>query len=307
MTTTAPVPLLTAATPREWLATHLVAHQAAHDEDGGSPDRTWITLDELLADGAAALRAAHARLVTDGATPQAAAKWLVSWFAGRLADAVGHTWASAASALLVRPDAVRFRLHPDRWPDRADPGPVPVAVAPGHPWAGQEGVAVRDADALADAAVAALTAATTPVVEACRTLARVGRPALWAEVADGFGLAVLFRLDVPVDPAAVDRLRRALDSPVRPWRKVPSLRVARESDGPVYLGRKGGCCLAYQCDAPGEPDPAALPERERAYHERFPRRADEPRYCSTCSLRDLAGCEERQLFWWAQERAAHRG
>jgi len=42
----------------------------------------------------------------------------------------------------------------------------------------------------------------------------------------------------------------------------------------------------------------------RAYRERFPSRPDEPRYCSTCSLRDLVDCEDRQRFWLEQERAA---
>ncbi len=66
-----------------------------------------------------------------------------------------------------------------------------------------------------------------------------------------------------------------------------------------------GCCLASRCllEEPDEP----LTGRPRAYRERFPPRPDEPRYCSTCSLRDLSGCEERPLFRLAQERAAHPG
>jgi hypothetical protein len=79
--------------------------------------------------------------------------------------------------------------------------------------------------------------------------------------------------------------------------------VATTPDGPAYLGRKGGCCLAYQCPTEPEPDPGTLDDRERAHHERFPPHPDRPRYCSTCSLRDLDDCEERQLFWLQQERA----
>jgi hypothetical protein len=68
--------------------------------------------------------------------------------------------------------------------------------------------------------------------------------------------------------------------------------------------RGGGCCLAYQCPPDAEPDAEPADDRERAYRERFPVRPDEPRYCSTCSLRDLTDCEDRQLFWLLQERAA---
>lgn len=297
-------PLLTAATPQDWLDTHLAAHRS--DEHAGPGPHRWVGVADLLADDAALLHRAHARMVADDATPPAAAaKWLTGWFAGGLADAVGFVYAAASAALLVRPGSARFQLHPDGWPVRVDPGPAPVAVTAGHPWAGQLGVQIAADDAaLAAAAVAALTAAAAPVVEACRGLARVGRSALWAEVADGFGLPVLHQLDLPVDAGVVERLQEAVRTPARPWRKVPELRAARTGDGWTYLGRKGGCCLAYQCPEGPPPDPADLDVRERSYRERFPDGPDEPRYCSTCSLRDLAGCEERQLFWLEQERAA---
>ena len=299
-----PAPVLRAATPREWIVTHLSAHQAAHDDEPPAGEPRWVTSGDLVADGATVLRRAHARLVADdGASPAAAAKWLAGWFAGGLADAAGFVYATGGAALLVDGAGVRFRLHPDGWPDRCDVGTPAVAVAPDHPWAGLPGVRVVAGDAeLAQVAVAAVTAAADPLVEACRTLAKVGRAALWAEVADGFGLPVLHQLDVPVDPDVVRRLRQALRAPGRPWRKVPDLRVAHTPDGPAYLGRKGGCCLAYQ--SPEEAaDDADLDARHRAYRERFPEKDGEPRYCSTCSLRDLAGCEERQVFWLEQERA----
>lgn len=300
------VPLLTAATPADWLATHLVAQQSAHDEPG-EPDgeRRWVDVAELLADDAAPLRRAHARLLAqDDAPPAAAAKWLASWFAGGLAGAVGFVYGAAAAALLVEPGATRFRLHPDGWPDRCDPGPVRAAVVAGHPWTGQDGVrVVADDAALADLAMAALTVAATPIVAACRTLAKVGLPALWAEVGDAFGLTLLHQPDLPVDPTAADRLRRATSAPGRPWRRSPDLRAILAPVGPAYLGRKAGCCLAYRCPEGPEPDPAELDGRERAYRERFPPQPGAPRYCSTCSLRDLPGCEERQLFWLEQERA----
>jgi len=241
---------------------HLAAHQAAHDEEGGPAERSW------------------------------------------LADAVGFAYATASAALLLRPGAARFRRHPDGWPDRIELGELSVAVAAGHPWAGQDGVQVVEDAQLAAVAVGALTAAAEPIVAACRGLARVGRTALWAEVADGFGLPVLFQLDLPVDPVVAQRLQEAVRTPGRPWRQVPHLRAAATELGRTYFGRKAGCCLAYRCRTADEPDPATLTERQRAHRERFPRRPDEPRYCSTCSLRDLGGCKQRQLFWLEQERAA---
>jgi hypothetical protein len=60
--------------------------------------------------------------------------------------------------------------------------------------------------------------------------------------------------------------------------------------------------LAYQRPAEPDPEPDLLDDRERAYRERFPPR--EPRYCSTCSLRDVADCEDRQRFWLQQERVS---
>ncbi|MGE3288443.1 MAG: hypothetical protein AB7J32_20420 [Pseudonocardia sp.] len=302
-------PLLPAATPRRWLETHLAAHQAAHDADGpgAAPVRRWTGVAALLGDDAAALHEIHADLVADGASPAAAAKWLASWFAGGIADIVGFVFATASAALLVRPGRARFRLDADGRPDRVDPGQATVAVPEGHPWAELPDVeVVPDDGALAEAAVGALTVTAEPIVEACRCLARVGRPALWVEVGDRFGLPVLHQIDLPVDAAVADRMQYAVRTPARPWRKVADLRVADTPDGWTYLGRKGGCCLAYQSGEPDETAEAPLSEQARAYRARFPRRPGTPAYCSTCSLRDWPGCEERQVFWLAQERAARR-
>ena len=273
--------LLHAPTPHDWLATHRPVDE--------QPGHAWLTGPDLLTTG---LRAAHARLCADAVPPVPAAKWVVSWYAGGLAETVGFMLALADAAPLADLGRTRWRLHPDGWPELVDPGQVPVVVPAGHPWAGRPDThTVPDPRAVAVAAVRALVAAAGEVVEVGRTLARVGRTALWAEVADGLGLPLLHQPELPADPAAVDRLRTALALPGVPWRKRPDLRV----DGGLYLGRKGGCCLNYQCPPDPEPDPATLDERDRAYGERFP--PDEPRYCSTCSLRDLADCEERQRFW----------
>ncbi|MBL8927547.1 MAG: hypothetical protein JNM77_15140 [Pseudonocardia sp.] len=276
--------LLYAPTPRDWLATH------GSVDLGG--DGRWLSGPELVADG---LRAAHARLCAEDVPSVPAAKWVVAWYAGGLAETVGFMLALADAAPLVDLGRTRWRQHPDGWPELVDPGPVPVVVPVGHPWAGRPDTFT--APDVAAVAVRALVAAAGEVVEVGRMLARVGRTALWAEVADGLGLPLLHRPELPVDQVAVERLRAALALPGVPWRKRPDLRA----DGGLYLGRKGGCCLSYQCPPDPEPDPATLDERDRAYRERFP---PEPRaYCSTCSLRDLADCEERQRFWVASAPA----
>lgn len=297
-------PLLTAATPREWLVRH--AERRSGPVDGDDPESTPVTAEELLGDGARSLRAVHAGLCEDGVPPAAAAKWVVSWFAGSGAGTVGIMLAFAAAAPVADLDRMRWRVDADGWPEYADPGEVPVLVDAAHPWAGlPESRTVAGERAVVAGAIPALVAAVEPIVEAGRGLARVGRTALWAEVADELGLPVLHDVDLPVDDAAVRRLRLAVHAPGVPWRKRPDLRIDPTGHPPAYLGRKGGCCLNYRCPPDPEPDPDGLDERERAYRERFPP-LDEPRYCSTCSLRDRDDCEDRQRFWLHQERAARQ-
>lgn len=298
--------LLAAATPQAWLSTHLPAHFTRHDTDSPPDlDHQWFPAAALLADDAAFLRRTHARLcANDGATPAAAAKWVAGWFPGALADAVGFTLATAAAALLLDGGAVRWRMNPGGWPDLVDPAGSSVAVAAGHPWSGLPGVlTLADDVEVAALAVSTLNAVCEPLVLACRRLARVGANALWAEVADRFGLAMLFDRDLPVQPDAVRRVRLGLAAADARWRQTPDLRVSDVDGRPEYLGRKAGCCLAYQCPPGPEFDLHALEEKDRAYYTRFPP-STEPRYCSTCSLRDLADCEDRLSLWMTLERGA---
>ncbi len=74
----------------------------------------------------------------------------------------------------------------------------------------------------------------------------------------------------------------------------------------MYLGQKGGCCLAYQrpeveATATGEAD---MDDEMREYSARFPRETGEKRVCTTCSLRDPQGCADRQMWWLEQHRRA---
>jgi hypothetical protein len=133
----------------------------------------------------------------------------------------------------------------------------------------------------------------------------VGRRALWAEIADAFGTALAFDPHLPVDPAALARLDAALDAPTAPWGKRPRLGIGDSDAGPLYLMQRAGCCLAYQGqDEAPLPSPDELTPDLRAYREAFPISPGEPRYCSTCSLRDPADCDARRTFWVERQRAA---
>jgi len=297
-------PLLLAPTPREWLDTHLEQHVAVLGAAGADDDRTWVAAQLLLADDAAVLRAAHARILADGGTPQMAAKWLVAWTAGKTADLVGFVLATGGAGLLAGTGRLRWRLHPDGWVDRASLAGCTVLVAEGHPWAGQDGVEVAADEAEVDSrTVDSLVRAVRPVVDAIRGLARVGARSMWAEVADGIGLSTTYQPHLPVRGDVLPRLRSALTAPGSPWRVSPTLRTATAPWGQVYVGQKGGCCLAYQRPDTSEAVPEAdLTPAMREYLALFPRETGSARVCSTCSLRDAQGCTDRQLWWLRHQR-----
>ena len=292
----APRVLLPAPSGQAWLRTHLAEHLGAHADGEPSAEREWLAPADLQARKLAELHAFH---VAAGATSQAAAKWLGGWFAGGLGDPVGFTLAYASAALLFDLDAVRWRMHRDQWPERVEIDSPRLAVAADHPWAGEDGVTVLPSqDAVRKAALATVLTVGSPIVGACLTLARVGVRAMWAEIGDGFGLALVHRPELPVVESAADELRRALELPAAPWRARPTLTVADTLVGPAYLGRRGGCCLAYQCT---EPEPESAADERDAYHsayrERFPHPEGTPAYCTTCSLRPAEEVAARQRFW----------
>lgn len=261
--------VLTAASPSAWLATHLAARYDATE------DPRWWTLRDLLVADAAALRALHTRLcVRDGVPPRAAANYLAAWVGGALADAIGFSLATAEAGFVAHPAHVRWRREPEGWIDGIDLGAPQVLVGSGHRWAGQPGVeVVADPAKLRTRTVAALVEVLRPVIDALHGLARVGRVGLWNEVGDGLGMALAFQRRVPALPELVDTLAAAVRTPGAPWRARPSLRIADSHIGAVYVGQKGGCCLAYT------------------------RAPDEPQYCSTCRFRTPDDCQARQLRW----------
>ncbi|WP_380164914.1 hypothetical protein [Jannaschia sp. R86511] len=301
------LPPLLAGTPAAWLATHLEGHLARHEtEPVDAAERTWVQAPAVLADDAAFLRAAHRRILADdGGTAQMAAKWLVGWTAGTVADAVGFVLATGGAGVLADTAPLRWRLHPDGWVDRVSLDGCRVLVAPGHPWAGRDDVeVVADEAELVARTVDSLVRAVRPVVDALRGVARVGARSLWAEVADGIGMSPTYQPDLPVRDDVVARLRAALTAPGAPWRVSPTVRTASAPWGPVYLGQKGGCCLAYQRPQPDVvlPDEAELSDELREYYARFPPETGAKRVCTTCSLRDPQGCADRQLWWLGQNR-----
>lgn len=305
-------PLLPAATPQEWCAVHLDHLMRVYDEPGfDETERVWLSIDDLFADDHAHLARVHKKIRTDdGSSAAAATKWVAVWYAGRLAHAVGLLHAFAGAGVVVSPDQVRFGLHPDGSTQLVDLGDVEVVVLDGHPWGGLLGVTtVADNAALDERVVSSLVAAARPILDAARRLGKVGLRALWAEIADELALTGIYRLDVPVDDAVVRRTHALLRDPSAPWRTLPDLHIAADTTESSYVGRKGGCCLAFQNTVHGltEADEAgaavaATDERTRVWNARFPPEPQAVAYCGCCSLRDLTDCQERQLFWLAQER-----
>jgi hypothetical protein len=110
------------------------------------------------------------------------------------------------------------------------------------------------------------------------------------------GTAVVLSPSIPVEQDVVDSLAAAVRTRGAPWTNYPTLRIADAVLGSVYVAQKGGCCLAYTRPPEPAPTPGQLGDPNRSYLERFPLEPDR-RYCTTCSLRDFADCEARQLFW----------
>lgn len=288
--------------PGCFLGERLVEHFARLEKDH-APDPgacRWHSAAAVLADQADLIERQRGRLTGEQAVPPpAAAKYLAEWYGGSLGRAVGLVYALAGAGLLV--DAsVRWREHPVGWVDRVDVAGCSVAVVAEHPWAGLDGVLVLEDDAAVRAAVVrALVEVLTPVLAACRAGARVGWASVWAEVGDSVGLALTHcTYPVPEASLAVEPLRRLVRTDGAPWRKLPEAWMGTTAQGELFMGRKGGCCLAYTADhQPADPDDPDLDDFYQAWLRRFPENGSDPGYCSTCSFRDLPDVEARQRFW----------
>lgn len=286
--------------PVSWLPETLAARRAEWDEPFVSPVRS-ASLAEVLAHSGALLAHQHQALVADGVPPKAAATYLAGWFGGGLAESIGVGLAGAGAAFCADADQVRFDLHAEGWPQEVRPGGA-IVVDASHPWAGRPGVeVVEDPFAVLDRAVRSLVQVATPIIDACRALAPVGRVGLWNEVGDALACVLSYQSFLPADATALVVLDAAVSWPGPPWKARPRLGfAASELLGPVAVAQKGGCCLAYtrdrSCDdhhgGDGEPDPEQV-----ARDDRFPDHPAQPSYCSTCSFRDPADCDARQVLW----------
>lgn len=286
--------LLSSPTPAAFIATHLERRQVKDDvaEDG---EGRWVSVVELLADDARALRDVHAGLIRSGTAPKAAANYVAGWFGGLLAGAVGYAHATSDAGLLVD-ESVRWRLHPGGWPDRVDVSQARVVVPPGHAWTGLPGVAVTDLGDVRRRTVHALVETLDPTIEVVRSLATVGRGSLWAEVADGLGTATAGCPELAAGARTIAPLEALLEVPGAPWRAKPSLWCASSDCGDLVVGQKGGCCLAYLNSRVAQ-DGVDLDGDYGRFMSRFPRVADEPAYCSTCRFRTPEDVEARLVFW----------
>ncbi|PWJ47722.1 hypothetical protein SAMN06264364_13525 [Quadrisphaera granulorum] len=290
--------------PQEWWEGRFEEHQARHDElhDVGL-DGTWADLADLLKPGA--LQALHGRIVVaENAPANTAAKWALTWTVGPVAAAVGYAWATTGAGVLAGTGSCRLRFNPGGWPERVDLRGSTILVPNGHAWAECPGVEVAPVEELLRRTRDALVAVASPFVTALRPLGKVGATSLWAEVADDVGLCLTHAPGLDVTDDMVSRLAALLDLPGSPWKARPDVRAAPVEGGRGCLARKAGCCLAYlvpeetRTDDDGDP-----PARHQAWAARFPAASDpKPRTCSTCSLRELADCEERQRAWFEIDR-----
>lgn len=275
------------------MATHLAdfttydQYRAADD-----PPSEWRSLAGLLADDGRALRGWHAALVGAGTPADVAAISVLGRVASPLAAAVGFAHAYAAAAVVADPAGVRLRFHPRGWNDAVDLGRPAVSVAAGHPWHALPGViGLPDDRSVADAAVSGLVALVAPVVEICRTMARVGRAGLWNEVGDGATANVLaYEVARPVTEVVVERVRLLGASRHAPWRARAATWVGSAAGQPVYFAHRGGCCLAY---------------REHSMEQGGDDLGDGP-WCATCSLRTRADAERLQRAWLDETLAERR-
>ena len=286
-----------------WCRAELAALTAPENPGEDGPVRP-LTRAQILADDAAVLRSAHRRLTDLDVTPQAAATYISGWFNGGVGRIVSLGLATAGAGLLLDPDALVFDVVEEKWPEQIHPGRVRAVVAPGHRWAGSPGVEVVGAEEVLPRTMAALIEVLTPMVAACRGLARVSRVGLWDQVADGVVCDLAHREGLQVTPLAEEVVEAAVALAGMPWKARPRLVWAHsEVLGRVLVAQKGGCCLAFTNKREPAPE-CELSPAMLAYRERFGVDRPGKRYCSTCPFRDTAEVVERRVAW-AEIRHQH--
>lgn len=296
-------PVLTAETPSAWLADHLAGRYDLDADHGDEPALVrpgWTGLIELI--DAGVIGEVHSRLVADGKTPKVASTYLAGWFGASIAEAIGFGLAAGGAGFVTTPASLRVHVHEGGWVDAVELGDAHTVVTTGHPWAGQGGVEVVTPEEVITRSVHALVEACAPIVDACHSLATVGRAGLWNEIGDSLGSSLAYQSCVTPTPAMLAVLDAAVRAPGVPWPAKPSLRFAHSDVvGPVHVAQKGGCCLAYTIEHPAEDEEN---EALRAFRERFPLDDGSPRYCGTCSFRAPEDCDARRLFWLERDALA---
>jgi hypothetical protein len=286
-----------------WCRDELAALTAPETPGEDGPVRP-LSYAAVLADDAAVLRSAHRRLTGLDVTPQAAATYISGWFNGGVGRLVSLGLATAGAGLLLDPRELVFDVVEDRWPEQIHPGRVRAVVAPGHRWAGGPGVEVVDVDEVLPRTMTALVEVLTPLVEACRGLARVSRVGLWDQVADGLVCDLAQREGMHVTPLAEEVALAAVAIAGMPWKARPRLVWAHsEVLGRMLVAQKGGCCLAFTNKREPTPESELSPAL-LAYRQRFGIDRPGKRYCTTCPFRDTAEVVERRVAW-AEIRHRH--
>lgn len=252
-------------------------------------------VDDLVAGDAAVLRQLHASTCERfGAPADTAATFLVIWTMGAVANAVGATWALADAGLVVDPTTLRFVPGDDVPVAGVHLGDVTAIVDATHPWAGAPRVeVVPDRAERRDRVMAALVAASDPLVEAVHRIVRVGRAGLWNQVGDGLVDWLAYRTSPPVTDAITGAARELATAPARRWKATAAAWTMAAASGRAFAVQKGGCCLEYRFATADD----YSGEDGAAFVDAFPVRPGERITCGTCSLRDRHDAEARQRFW----------
>jgi hypothetical protein len=271
--------------------------------EAGEEPPVPVSLDDLL--GRGGLEASFDRFVADGVPSQTVATYLAGWYAGGVASLVGLGLAAGRAGFCFDAASVRWYVHTAGWVGTIEATPHHVVVDRDHPWGGRAGiVSVDDLDAATSRSVAWMIELVRPIIEACRSLTRVGAVGLWNEVGDALGSVLSYQTAIEPTDDRVAILERAVDVAGRPWRARPRLWFVDSNElGRLHVIQKGGCCLAYrEPHEPQDADDPSIDAEHRAYLERFPVEPGEPWYCSTCSFREPATVADRQVFWHERHR-----
>ena len=245
----------------------------------GTDRRSWVRLDERLADGPgldAWVRAEQD--ATASGHRDLAGALIVYRLAGHLAEMAVGCLVDQRRALPVTPATVALRFGDAARLDEMAVTPPAVWVLPDDPDAGAPGTEVAPSrDALRAVAAGGLVATFGPVADALRVRAPFGRRGMWGTLADHIGEIAVRRAreqrgDVEAGWAAAGRLIDAVAARAPAPLTRPQRQVVPTAAGPQTVVAKGTCCLIYKAGAPPADRGAAA-------------RRIGPAACTSCPLR----------------------